>query len=137
VKKLPLTSLLLLLFTYVAFGWIAYTWLWQTWAIAVAVILGMVFALASPVRSIDIFLVRPLNTDRAAFTTIFVGSFAFVCLLVWWTTFVHFLVLLAAALLFRLDLQIAGFTQRQSFWILAFLSLISMGIGLLLNYLLL
>jgi hypothetical protein len=135
VKKVPLTSLLLLIFTYVTFGWILYTWLWQTWAIVVVVILVMVLALASPVRSIDIFLVSPLNTDRAAFITIFIGSFVFVCLLAWWPVTIHFLVLLVASLLFRLDLQIAGFSQKQAFWILAIFSLSSMGVGLLMNYL--
>ncbi len=135
VKKLPWGSLALLLFTYIIFGWLLYTWSasWHIWLIGAALVLLIALALTAPLKILSICFGSLLKSDSQAFITIITMAFVAVVLLRWFPIFVHFLVLLSAASLARLDIQIAGFTGLQAFWILAVVSLVGFCLGLLIH----
>jgi hypothetical protein len=133
VKKLPWASLMLLLVTYGAFGWLLYAWTisWKVWLLMTAIALLTALALTAPFELMRICLGALLKSDTTAFISIILGSFAAVILLRWFPFFAHFLILLSAASLARLDIQLAGFSGLQAFLILAIFSLSGLSLGLL------
>lgn len=140
VKKLPWASLALLLFTYGVFGWLYAPrisrgfLLWETnvlWEASLVLLISL--ALSAGVSLVRRFTNALLKSDFSAFITIVVVSFVAVVILRWIEISVRILVLIAAGGLARLDLQIAGFSQLQSFLLLAFSSLAGFSLGLILN----
>ncbi|MEW6495986.1 MAG: hypothetical protein AB1589_26215 [Cyanobacteriota bacterium] len=133
VKKLPWTSLLLLLCTYGVFGWLLNDLYssWLIWLIGAAYILLIALALTDPQRLIRSFYVSSLKSDSRAFVSVIVGAFVAVVFMNWIGIFVRILVLISACALVRLDLQTAGYSKWQSFWILVVVSLSGFGLGIL------
>jgi hypothetical protein len=140
VKKLPYLSVILLWLTYVVLGWKIYQWFlnWHTWLLAVLLVLLMAILLARPAAIVDFVVSGFLGSDVKAFISVVILSFCSICLLFWFPISAHFLVLISAALLARLDMQLAGLKPRSAFIILALFSLagLAMGIWLHQNYLL-
>lgn len=134
VKKLPWASLALLLLTYGVFGWLfaadvsKKVLLWET-ALVLLIALGLTAGMAALKR----FISALLKSDFSAFITIVVVSFVAVVILRWIVISIRILVLVSAGALVRLDLQTSGYSQLQSFLILAFVSLAGFGLGWMLN----
>lgn len=148
VNKLPLASLLLLLFTYGIFGWVVGVdarrndlttlsdlsgLLWVDGAI----ILLVALSLTAPFKVIQNFYTSWMKSDTKAFFAVIIGAFLAVIILRWIEVFLRILVLLLAGALVRLDLQTAGYGKWQSFGILLFVSLIGFSMGLVLYQLIL
>jgi hypothetical protein len=144
VIKLPLTSLLLLLFTYGVFGWLVATdaqrndldtlselssLLWLDGAI----ILLLALSLAAPFQGIQNFYTSWMKSDTKAFFAVILGAFMAVVILRWIEVFLRIVVLLSAGALVRLDLQTAGYSKWQSFAILLVVSLMGFGLGVVLR----
>ncbi|PSB02077.1 hypothetical protein [Merismopedia glauca] len=132
MKKLPYLSSVLLWLTYVVLGWKVYQWAlnWHTWLLAALLIILMAILLASPAAIFDFFISGFLESDTRAFISVIIVSVALICALVWFPIFAHFLVLISAALLARLDMQLAGLRPRYAFLILASISLVGLATGI-------
>lgn len=133
VKKLPWLSLSLLLLTYAVFGWLlsAFDRSWLLWIMAAVFILIVAISLIEPLSVIQPFYTAWLKTDTRAFLSVIIGAFIAVVIIRWLTIFLRLLVLYSAAMLARLDLQTAGYSKWQAFGILATVSLVGFGLGLL------
>jgi len=143
-RKSPLFSLifslLLLLLTYGAEGWLYGSWvngalergelLTQfTESTRVSILYGgvvigimlLVVIFTSPVSLMTVGLNNWLKSDTRAFLSIFIGAFAFAIIVQRVDFFARFLVLLAAAFLGKLDLQLIGISRWLCSLILVFL----------------
>ncbi|MGC1396786.1 MAG: hypothetical protein WA828_21195 [Coleofasciculaceae cyanobacterium] len=145
VKKLPLATFSLLLFSYGVFGWLVasdaqrnglktLSDLSRVLWIEAVVILILALSLAAPFKLIQKFYTGWLKSDTRAFLAVIFGAFLAVMILYWIETFAHILVLLSAGALVRLDLQTMGYSKWQSFGILVFVSLIGFGLGVILKF---
>ncbi len=92
-------------------------------------LIALVFT--APISLITISFNSWLRSDTRAFISIFIGAFAFTIILQRVDYFAKFLVLLAAALLVKLDLQLAGYRKWLSWLILTFFSLLGFIGGIL------
>lgn len=127
LKKIPGLSLIILLLTYGVEGWMYGSWATRLlereeifsqlteptrfsilYGIAVAIILFFVIVFTAPISLIAISLDGWLKSDSRAFFSIFIGAFAFTIIVQKVDYFARFLVLAAAALLVKLDLQLVG-----------------------------
>ena len=154
LKKFPWISLIILISTYAISGWHYADWsqemiiegqLWY-WtmepAIAAIVIYGLavfgIIAIANivntPFEFLTIGLGGWLKSEAKAFMSIFFGALAFALIVQRFQHFVRFLVLLAAFLLFKLDFQAAGYSERISRVILILFSLGGFASGVALFY---
>lgn len=130
--KKPWLSLALLLVTYSTLGWLlsAFHNPWFVWVIIVVGILLLAAALSSPrAKFKDSSRLFKSNTKNF----FFVIAAAFLSAILLWRLqiFVHALVIISAATLFRLDAQTARLSNKQIFWILVIVSLAGLGLGLL------
>ena len=142
--KIPGVSPALLLLTYGVEGWLYGAWinrylanenlfvqfsqLNQTrilYGIAVGCILLCVVVLTSPISLAAMSVDNWLRSDARAFISIFIGAFAFTLIVQKVDYFARFLVLAAAALLLRLDLQLLGYNR----WLCTLLLIIFCWLG--------
>jgi len=126
-KKIPWLSLPLLLLTYGAFGWIYGSWatelieqkvflaqLEHNLNIIILYLFGdlgillLAIAFTAPISLITISLNSWLKSDIRGLLSIFIGAFIFTLIVQRVDYFAKSLVLIAAALLLKLDLQLAG-----------------------------
>lgn len=135
MKKLPYLSSILLWLTYFILGWKIYLWAlnWHTSLLAASLVIFMAVLLASPSAIMNFILSGFFESDIKAFVWVMLMSLGIIIGLVWFSIFAHFLVLISAALLARLDLQLLGLKPRAAFTILAFLSLTGLAMGILLH----
>jgi uncharacterized protein YacL len=150
LKKIPWLSLIILLLTYSAFGW-----MYSFWAVKLieegrllsqletelalrliygfGTILIMLVALifTAPISLITVSLNSWLKSDIITFLSIFIAAFAFTLVVQRVDYFVEFLLLLAAALLVKLDLQLAGYQKWLSWSIVTFFGLLGFIGGIL------
>ncbi len=133
VKKLPWPSLLLLLFTYGVFGWLitASDSSGLLWLLGAAYTLLISSALTAPWALLKGVYASFLQSDSRAFASVIIGAFVAVIFIKWIDVFVRILVLISASALARLDLQTAGYSKWQAFWILLIVSLSGFGLGVL------
>jgi uncharacterized protein YacL len=152
-KKIPWLSLIIFLVTYGVLGWIYSSWgleaikqrvifgnletelafrLFSGWGIIVVLLIALL--LSDPISLITISLGSWLQSDIKAFLSIFLGAFAFTLIFQWFSYLIKFLVLVAAALLLRLDLQQAGVNKWLSILIMAVSSLLGFTGGILAFY---
>lgn len=129
LKKLPWVSLALLLVTYSTLGWILATFHEPgfIWVIIVVLILLLAAFLSSPgAKFRDNFLFK--SPTRTFF---FIVAAAFFSVIILWRLhiFVRALVTILAAILVRLEAQESRLSNRQTFWILAIISLAGLGLG--------
>lgn len=138
LKRLPKTTLTLLLGTYCVYGWLfSSTYTWEILLLEIGVALLIALVLTAPIRLLRIFFARWMNSDTRAFISVITGALAGVFILTWINIFSNIFVLLSAGALARLDLQTSKFNAVQAFWILVIVSLSGFGLGLILNRLML
>jgi hypothetical protein len=153
-KNIPWLSIILLLLTYSTFGWIYADWAIATiqqgnllnWVLDRNLIsfivygLGVVWVLlvstafTAPIALMTISVSSWIRSEARAFLSIFIGALAFALIVQWLDAFTRFFVLLAAAILVKLDLQTAGYSRWLSVLILAILCLAGFGSGILAFY---
>ena len=139
MKKLPWLSALLLLLAYMGFGAFLHArhspdiiwWLALAYAVIEAAILTIMW---KPLR--NFFLLGFQSDVGYTIMALVIASFA-VVIVSWIQIFVYFLVMLAAALLLRVELLIRDVGNSLSFIIILVLSLIGLGLSRLTTELLL
>lgn len=150
LKKIPWLSIAVLLLTYSTFGWMYSFWAMELieqgrllsqleTELALRIIYGfgtmliMLVALifTAPISLITVSFNNWLKSDVRTFLSIFIGAFAFTIIVQKLNYFAGFLVLLAAALLVKLNLQLAGYRKWLSWLIVTFFSLLGFIGGIL------
>ncbi|MBO9998358.1 MAG: hypothetical protein J7641_05000 [Cyanobacteria bacterium SID2] len=131
IKTRPWLSLLLFLATYANLGWVlsdseASKW---AWILGVGITIVFAEALASPWSLLRNVAVRWLKSDIRGFITALVAAFFGVLFLTWLHVSSHLILLAAAGLLVRLDVQIAGLSDLQAFILLLAASMTGLGVG--------
>ena len=153
LKQIPWLSLTILLVIYGILGWAYSSWGIESieegiilsrfeaefairllYGLGTSLILLIVILLSDPISLITVSFGSWLKSDLRAFLSIFFGAFAFTLIFQWFNYFVKFLVLFAAALLLRLDLQQAGVSKWMSVLIMAVFSLLGFIGGILAFY---
>jgi len=131
LKKLPWVSLALLLVTYITLGWIlsAVNDPLPVWVIVVGAVLLLAMALSSPWSKIRDGFARIFKSDTRAFLIAVVAAFLLVVIITWLYIFAHVLVVMSVGTLVRLDTQTARWSNRQTFWFLAIVPLVGLGLG--------
>ncbi|HEY9664286.1 MAG TPA: hypothetical protein V6C65_38065 [Allocoleopsis sp.] len=131
MNKLPWVSLIILFAAYSTFSWFLthanVTWL--AWGLVLAFTLLQALLLTTLFDGVKLMIGRWLKSDVGYFTLIIVVSLSVTIALVWFKIFGYFLVLVAAEILVRLDLQNSGFNRLQALLILSFFSLCGLAVG--------
>ena len=110
LQRIPWLSVFLLLATYTTFGWfvaareVALHWQW----VGAAVVLAVQLALLAPIGLMEILFGGWLQTDSKAMIAIINLALISVFALRWFNWFLRITILLAAAILARLDLRAIG-----------------------------
>lgn len=149
-KKIPKLSLVILLLTYGVEGWMYSSWIDKIlergailsmltedihlvliYGAAIVNILFLVVLFVSPISLIASSLDGWLKSDTRAFMSILLGAFAFALIVQRVDYFARFLVFVAAALLFKLDLQLAGYSRWLGTLILTIFCLLGFAGGIL------
>jgi len=146
LRKFSGVSLLLLLLTYGVEGWLYGSWATRLleegnfnlythlaeptrfailYGVAVASILFCVIVFTAPISLVAISLDSWLKSDTRAFLSIFLGAFTFTLIVQKVDYFARFIVLIASALLLKLDLQLMGFNR----WICSLILMIFCWLG--------
>ncbi|TVQ23815.1 MAG: hypothetical protein EA367_02080 [Leptolyngbya sp. DLM2.Bin15] len=138
MTKLPWLALGLLLLAYTTFSWFLYaahvTWL--AWAAVLMFTLAEALLLTTFSKGVRSLVRSWLASDVGYFTTIICAAFLVVIALVWVRVFSYVVMVLAAELLARLELQQWQKGRWQSFVILSLVSFAGLGLGLGMGYLL-
>jgi hypothetical protein len=136
VKKIPWLSLILLLASYSTFSWFLYrsTVTWIVWLAVLVLALLQALLLTALSEGFRRFMGNWLKSDVGYFTMIILAAFSVVIALVWVHVFEYVLMVFAAEILARMDLQNAGYTRFQALAILTVLSLCGLAVGLTADY---
>lgn len=131
LKKLPWVSLTLLLVTYITLGWLlsAVNDPLPIWVIVAGAVLLLAMALSSPWSKIRDTFARIFKSDTRAFLIAVVAAFLLVVIITWLYIFAHVLVVVSVGTLVRLDTQTARWSNRRTFWFLAIMPLVGLGLG--------
>lgn len=98
-------------------------------SLAVAWIVVTSLAFISPLTSFSTFISRFFQSDTVAMMTIFMMAGLAAVILYWLHVFLQILTILAVDILARVDIQYAGLTGIQAFWILTLVSLAGLLLG--------
>lgn len=96
---------------------------------AVAWIIVSSIAFISPLTSFSAFITRFFQSDTVAMLTLFMVAGLAAVILYWLHVFLQILTILAVDTLARIDIQYAGLTGIQAFWILTLVSLAGLILG--------
>jgi hypothetical protein len=121
----------MMILAYGVFGWIMFTFLGSPWSpiVGAACIVILMIALTLPLQSCQAWLDHWLQSKLRAIITLLLAAFAVVLVVSWLHISIHILVLLAAALLVRIELIGQGVTKGKIFLILIFFALGSYSLG--------
>lgn len=145
-QKLPWISLGILTLTYTTYGFTlplprlprfqAFQWhdSYTVWVIAIFLAVFFSGILTAPLRNTKAIVAAWSKTDLGIFITVFSLTFSAVLIVSRIYIFATGLVLLCAGSLARLDIQTAGYSERQAFGILTITSLLGLGLGCLMRY---
>jgi hypothetical protein len=97
--------------------------------VSVTCILLLCIAFSFPLKDIKALIMKWFSTDMGAFISIISAAFVAVIVVTWLHLFATCLVLISAAALARLDLQLSGYKKWQAFSLLTAVSLTGLGLG--------
>lgn len=152
LKKVPRLSSILLIATYGVFGWIYGSWtielateskLWYglvtpsiasaiSYGLGLCLILIIIIFFTAPIALFTLGMSGWFKLDFKALGAIAASIIIFGFIVEYPIAFTRLLVLSAAAMLFRLDLQTTGYSNRKAQLILIVLSEIAFTVGMLL-----
>ncbi|OUL29955.1 hypothetical protein BV378_04885 [Nostoc sp. RF31YmG] len=131
VQRVPWVSLTLLLLSYSTLGWV----ISETkaplfvWAVTILAILLFVGSLTVPWTSVTKVSSTVFKSSTRTFLFSVFAAFLFFIMLAWFRMFLDTLLIVAAAILARIDFQSAGFKEGQAFWMTSLLSLAGLALG--------
>ncbi|BAY47731.1 hypothetical protein SAMD00079811_53500 [Scytonema sp. HK-05] len=137
LKRLPFVSLVLLLLTYTTLGWvISKTYApapWFIWLLAVIAILVVLAGLTISWRRLTEYSFVLFKSNLKSFSITVLAAFLFFLMIAQFRVFLDTLVIIAAAVLGKIDFQTAGFTDGQAFCFLSIFSLTGLALGALIH----
>lgn len=137
LKRLPFVSLVLLLLTYTTLGWvISKTYApapWFIWLLAVIAILVVLAGLTISWRRLTDYSFLLFKSNLKSFSVTVLAAFLFFLMIAQFRVFLDTLVIIAAAVLGKIDFQTAGFTEGQTFCFLSIFSLTGLALGALIH----
>ncbi|WP_414586488.1 hypothetical protein [Scytonema sp. PCC 10023] len=137
LKRLPFVSLVLLLLTYTTLGWvISKTYAparWFIWLLAVIAILVLLAGLTISWRRLTDYSFVLFKSNLKSFSITVLAAFLFFLIIAQFRVFLDTLVIIAAAILGKIDFQTAGFTEGQAFCFLSIFSLTGLALGALIH----
>lgn len=130
-KQLSRLSRLLLSLGYFNLGWELSEGKspWWAWLLVTVFTLGLAETLAFPWSIVRALFNRWISSDTKAFFAATLASFLTVVLLSWSKISAQALLLVAAATLARIDLQLASIGELKAFFILNLLGFAGLGLG--------
>lgn len=131
ISKLPWLALSLLLATNITLGGFLSAWHehWSVWIVVALCILLIAAILSCSWSTIRDSFAYLLASDLKAFLGAVLIAFLGVIIAFWLHTFAHFLVIMCAFLLAKIDMQAANFSDWQIFRIISFISLFGLFLG--------
>lgn len=131
MNRFPWLSLTILFAAYTTFSWFLThsTITWLAWAVVLTFTMMQALLLTTMFDGLRAFISRWLRSDVGYFTLIMVTSLGITIVFLWFQVFGYFLVLIAAEILARLDLQNAGFNRVQALVILSIFSFCGLAVG--------
>jgi hypothetical protein len=137
LKRLPFVSLVLLLLTYTTLGWvISKTYAPAPrfiWLLAVIAILVLLAGLTISWRTLTDYSFVLFKSNLKSFSVTVLAAFLFFLMIAHFRVFLDTLVIIAAAVLGKIDFQTAGFTEGQAFCFLSIFSLTGLALGALIH----
>lgn len=136
IKKLPWASLEMMILTYGVFGWLMSAstispWLPLLGAFYLMVVITILTLLS--LRNLQTQLDSWFQSKLRSLITLILGAFAMAVIVSWLEIFIRTLVLLAAALLVRIDLIAQGFSRGHIFLVLSITALGSYGMAVFIH----
>ncbi|MFQ3616900.1 MAG: hypothetical protein SNJ57_08130 [Cyanobacteriota bacterium] len=124
-------SLPLLLAAYTSFSWFLYqnTEHWVAWVLATVFAIVQALLLTAWSRGLRRFFRNWLQSSLGYFSLVLLGAMSIAVILVWYHVFEYILVVVAAEILARLDLQQAKLGRWQSLGVLTVISVLGLAIG--------
>jgi hypothetical protein len=134
-KGLPLLSLLLIVLTYGSLGWTVSQFQFPTyvWALVATAILFLVALLTHSWSAIAKYFNFIFKSNTRAFAIAVVGAFVVFLIITWFRVFLDTLLVVAATILMRIDLQTAGLREGKIFLIVSFLAALGFALGALIH----
>jgi len=131
VQRIPWISFGLLLAAYSTFSWFLYslTLNWTVWALIIVLALFEALLLTAFADSLKSIIDKWLRSDLGYFTSVVIAALLVAVAFVWIRVFSYILVVVAAEMLARLDLQNAGFNRVHSLFFLTVISLAGLALG--------
>lgn len=136
LRKLPWTSIGMMILSYGVFGWLmsaSLTSPWLSWFGAFYIMIVIAVLTLMPLQNLQKKLNYWLESKLRSLITLVLGVFAVVVIFSWLEVFIRILVLMAAALLVRIDLIAQGLSKGQIFLVLITFGLGSYGLGVLIH----
>lgn len=151
LKKIPWLSLGILVITYGLFGWIYASWAinlidkgklfdWVLeenfftillYGLGTCGVLLTALVFTAPVALITVSIGKWIKSDFGAFMSIILGAMAFALIVQWLNLFAKLFVLLASAMLVRIDLRTLGLSTETSLLTIGCFCLSGFGSGIL------
>jgi hypothetical protein len=137
IPKTPVVSLVLLFGAYTTFSWFLHSAnvSWIAWLGVISFSLLEALLLTTFSSGLRTVVRSWLESDVGYFTVVILGAFLMAVALVWIKVFSYILMVVAAELLARLDLQNAGCRRWRAFFVLTFVSFAGLAVGLIATYL--
>jgi hypothetical protein len=135
MKNFPWVSLALVVLAYGSLGWLisqAHS-PWYVWLTVVIAILFLLSALTTPwLKIVDYYLIFFKSASRTlAFSVL--AAFLFFLMIAWFKVFIDTLLIIAANILLRIDVQRCGLRERQTFFLTSIFSLTGLALGAVVN----
>jgi hypothetical protein len=124
-KRLPWISLFLVWMSFSTLGWVlseTHT-PWFSWIVVVIAVLLLLASLTAPLSTVANYSIIFLKSSSRSFLVAIFGAFLFFLMVAWFRLFLDTLLIIAAAVLARIDFQTAGFKEAQAFVITSLFSL--------------
>jgi hypothetical protein len=134
-KRLPWMSLFLVLVSYSTLGWVlseTHT-PWFSWVVVIIAILFLLGSLTAPLSKVANYSTIFLQSSSRSFVVAVFGAFLFFLMVAWFRLFLDTLLIIAAAVLARIDFQTAGFKEGQAFLWTSLFSLVGLAAGALIH----
>lgn len=150
-KKIPWLSLSILTIAYGVFGWLYAAWAVQfidrgrlfywileqniiaviLYGLGISCILLIALAFTAPIAFMTLGINKWLRSDFGAFMSIILAAMAFALIVQWLDLFTRIFVLLASAMLVRIELRIMGMKTWISLFIIGCFCLLGFSIGII------
>ena len=131
LKRLPWITLTLLMVTYSTLGWVISKAPvpWFTSLLTAIAVLFLTGVITTPWKKFADYSDALAKSNTRSFGVAILGAFLFFLILAWFKIFLQALLIIAAAILARIDFQVAAFREMQAFWIISIFSLVGLALG--------